>query len=202
MKKKEKKERESGSDSIHVTMHIVSRRKREDHRRDFGLKGLAKCAESGLREVLQPIQNGEVLAKKLGLPHPVPVKWNIEVVALREGLKPLQNHIPVMVSVAGVPNLMERLKPELLEEITNILFKEIRNVETSREFAEELGYDTDKPAKFHVYLPNQVKLRGPARPQHAQGDGDGDGSPPPSGDYGPPVWLEGGWSKGCSSWPW
>jgi hypothetical protein len=182
-------------EAIHVTMHIVSRKKAEALKAD---RHIHTHANEALKALMHPIESGEELAKRLSLPANVPIKWNVEIAALHDGFHTHEDHIPIMISVAGVPNLMERLRPEVMEEVTNIIFKEIRHkqAQSSKELATALGYHTDKPTKFHLYLPHQVRVRGPARPDAAQGDGDGDG------DGGPPVWAQGGWSKGCSSWPW
>jgi hypothetical protein len=178
-------------EAIHVTMHIVSRKKAEELKAD---KKIHNQIDAAFKTLMHPVQCGEELARRLSLPAHVPLKWDVEIAAMPEGFHTHQGHIPIMVSVQGVPDLMERLRPEVVEEVTNILFKEIRNAHSTAKLAKALGYDTEKPSKFHVYLPHQVRVRGPVQTNGGDGDGDGDG--------GPPVWVEGGWSKGCSSWPW
>lgn len=189
------KSAEQGKELILVTMHIVSRKTTEELRAN---KQIQKQVDAALRELMQPVQSGKELARRLSLPPYVHIRWNVEIAALKEGFHTHEGHIPIMVSVAGVPNIMKKLQPKMVEEVTNILFREIRKEsDSSKELAKALGYDEDKPAKLHLYLPNQVRVRGPALPAGGDGDdGDGDG-----GDA-PPVWVEGGWSKGCSSWPW
>jgi hypothetical protein len=189
---------EQRKEFIHVTMHVASRKTAEELR---GNKQIQSQVDAALRELMHPVQSGEKLARRLSLPPHVHIQWSVEIAALKEGFHTHEGHIPIMVSVAGVPNIMKKLQPEMVEEVTNILFNEIRKESSSsRELAKALGYDDDKPAKLHLYLPHQVRVRGSALPAgYGDGDGDGDGD---GGDGGPPVWLEGGWSKGCSSWPW
>lgn len=172
-------------DSIHVTMHVLSRKSANDLNTD---KQIHRKVDAALNELMQPIKSGRQLSERLSLPADVPIKWNVRVAALNEGFKALEGHIPVMVSVGGVPGIMERLRPGVLEEVTNIIFNEMRKeTAKSKELATTLGYHPEKPAKFHLYLPHQVKLRGPAQ-AGMQGDGD--------------VGVGDGWGKGCSSWPW
>jgi hypothetical protein len=172
---------EVDKEQIHVTMHILARHKAEVLAAD---KDLHLRVDTAMRMLMQPIRSGKELAARLALPAEVPIEWQVKVFALPEDFKSQQGHIPIMISVEGVPNLMERLRPEVMEEITNIIFKEIRNTHASRDLATALGYETEKPLKFHIYLPHQIRVRGPA--EHAGGDGD-------DGD---------GWGKGCNSWPW
>jgi len=180
-------------DSIHVTMHIASRKSVDELKRDHQIQ---HQVDGALKALMQPVKSGEQLAKRLALPAHVPIKWDVEIAAAKQGFHTHEGHIPIMVSVAGVPTIMEKLRGDVIEEITNMLFKELRkDGEHSKTLAKSLGYETEKPHQFHVYLPAQVKVRGPAQPG-AYGDGDGDG------DGGPGVWVQGGWSKGCSSWPW
>lgn len=171
--------------SIHVTMHVLSRKSANDLNTD---KQIQRKVDAALNELMQPIKSGRQLSERLSLPADVPIRWNVRIAALNEGFKALQGHIPVMVSVGGVPGIMEKLRPEVLEEVTNIIFNEMRKeTAKSKELATTLGYQTEKPAKFHLYLPHQVNLRSPAQ-GGMQGDGD--------------VGISGGWAKGCSSWPW
>jgi hypothetical protein len=175
------------TDSIHVTMHVLSRKNATDLKAD---QAIQRKVDVAMHELMQPVKTGGELAKRLALPASVPVKWDVKIAALNEGFKSLEGHIPVMVSIGGVPNVMEKLRPEMIEEVTNLIFKEMRKETTqSKDLAKTLGYETEKPAKFHLYMPHQVRMRGPA-PAHLQGDGDGDGG------------VSGSWSKGCSSWPW
>ena len=181
--------KKTDKEAIHVTMHIASRKKVNELKAD---KQVQQQVDAALKALMHPVKSGEELARRLALPSNVPIKWGVEIAALKEGLHTHEGHIPIMVSVAGVPNIMEKLRPEVLEEVSNMLFKEIRkDAGPSKELAKALGYNTEKPAKFHIYLPHQVQVRGPAHP--GAGGDDGDGSP---------VWVQGGWSKGCSSWPW
>jgi hypothetical protein len=172
---------ESDKDHIHVTMHLLARHKAETLAAD---KDLHRHVDTAMRSLMHPISSGEELAKRLELPANVPIEWEIKVFALPADFQSQQGHIPVMISVEGVPNLMERLRPEVLEETTNIVFKEIRNTHASKDLAKALGYETEKPSKFHIYLPHQIRVRSPAQPVGGDGD-DGDG-----------------WGKGCNSWPW
>jgi len=171
------------TESIHVTMHIVSRKNHDELKKD---QLIHEKVDSALNELMHPLKSGGELARRLSLPAEVPIKWDVQIAALREGFDSLEGHIPIMVSLAGVPNIMDKLQPEVIEEVTNIIFQEIRkDGQRSRDLATTLGYDTEKPAKFHMLLPHQVKMRGPAQPElHGDGD-DGDG-----------------WGKGCHSWPW
>jgi hypothetical protein len=171
------------TESIHVTMHIVSRKSHDDLKKD---QRIHDKVDAALNELMQPLKSGGELAKRLSLPANVPIQWDVEIAALKEGFQSLEGHIPIMVSVAGIPKIMDKLQPEVIEEVTNMIFKEIRkDGQRSKELAKTLGYETEKPAKFHMYLPHQVKLRGPVQPEmHGDGD-DGDG-----------------WGKGCNSWPW
>jgi hypothetical protein len=170
-------------ESIHVTMHVLSRKSAKELQND---QSIQKKVDAAFNELMHPIESGGEVAKRLALPADVPIKWDVKVAALNEGFSSLEGHIPVMVSVAGVPAIMEKLQPDVVEEVTNVLFKEIRkDGQQSKSLAQTLGYETEKPTKFHLYLPHQVKMRGPADPAlHGDGD-DGDG-----------------WGKGCSSWPW
>lgn len=184
-------------DSIHVTMYIASRKSVNELKKD---QQIQHQVDRALETLMQPVKSGEELARRLSLPTNVPVRWNVEIAAVKQGFRSHEGHIPVMVSVAGVPNIMENLRGDVVEEITNILFRELRKgSEHSNALARSLGYETEKQHRFHLYLPSQVKVRGPVeRSSYGDGDGDGDGG----GDSGPPIWAEGGWSKGCSSWPW
>ena len=183
--------KESGKELIHVTMHIVSRKTTEELKAD---KQIERQVDAALKDLMLSVQSGEKLARRLSLPADVHVQWSVEIAALQKGFHTHEDHIPVMVSAAGIPNMMEKLSPELVEEATNVLFKEIRKDSyASKDLAKSLGYDTEKPTNFHLYLPHEVRVRGSASPAD-YGDGD-DGE-------GPPIWVQGGWSKGCSSWPW
>ena len=186
--------KEPVGDAVHVTMHILSRRSDKELRDNKEIYALADATFKGL---MHPLKSQHRLAARLSLPDNLPVKWDVQIAAKREGVDIYEGHIPVMVSVSGRPGLMELLKPDAVEEITNTIFKEIRDVGPSKPFARALGYSTESPSKFHLYLPHQVRVRGGARPDAPYGDGDGDGGGEP-----PPVWVQGGWSKGCSSWPW
>lgn len=173
------------SESIHVTMHVLSRQTADALNTDAKIRDKVDAA---LNELMQPVKNGAELAKRLSLPAHVPIQWDVRIAALNEGFKALEGHIPIMVSLGGVPSLMEKLSPQVVEEVTNLIFAQLTRKSTqSQELATTLGYETDKPARFHLYLPQQVNLRAPAT--GLQGDG---------GDVG----ASGSWSKGCSSWPW
>jgi hypothetical protein len=172
--------------SIHVTMHVVSRKNADDLSKD---QQIHQKVDTALKELMQPVKNGGDLAKRLSLPADVPISWDVKIAALNEGFKALDGHIPVMVSLGGIPSIMEKLRPELVEEVTNLIFNQMRKENTqSKDLAKTLGYETEKPTKFHLYLPHQVNLRGPVQ---AGMHGDG-------GDVG----VSGSWGKGCSSWPW
>ena len=174
------------TDSIHVTMHVLSRKSADDLKTD---QQIHRKVDAALSELMQPIKSGGQLAEKHSLPANAPIKWDVKISALNEGFKSLEGHIPVMVAVGGMPEVMQKLRPEVVEEVTNLIFKEMRKeTAKSKELAKALGYETEKPAKFHLYLPHQVNLRGPVQ---AGMHGDG-------GDVG----VSGSWSKGCSSWPW
>jgi hypothetical protein len=188
------KEPEEG---VHVTMHILSRRSAKELRDD---KEIHALANKTFKSLMRPFKSRGRVAARLSLPEDMPVKWDVEIAARREGVDVYEGHIPIMVSVSGKPGLMEMLNPEAVEEITNTVFKEIRDIDPSRPFARALGYSTEGPAKFHMYLPHQVRVRGRANPEAPYGDGDGDGDG--DGSQPPPVWVQGGWSKGCDSWPW
>lgn len=179
---------------LHVTMHVLARREIGEVKRDRSIKELAQTAFESL---MKSSPGHQRVAKKLSLPDDTAVRFDVEVAGRRDGVKEYEGHIPVMVGVTGKPGLMEQLTPDAMEEIANTVFKEIRDVEPSTKFAEALGYDTSKGAKFHIYLPHQVRLRGPAQGGRPYGDGDGDGD---GGDV--VAWAQGGWSKGCNSWPW
>lgn len=173
------------TESIHVTMHVLSRQTADVLNKDQTIRAKVDAA---LKELMQPVKNGADLATRLSLPANVPIQWDVRVAALNEGFKGLEGHIPVMVSLGGVPSLMEKLRPQVVEEVTNLIFAQMtKESSQSKELATTLGYETDKPAQFHLYLPQQVNLRAPAT--GLQGDG---------GDVG----VSGSWSKGCSSWPW
>jgi hypothetical protein len=176
---------------VHVTMHIVSRRNTHELKADESIKGQVDVA---MKELMQKVQSGNKLAKRLSIPSDAHIQWNVEIAALPKGLSAYEGHIPIMVSVAGVPKIMEKLRTEVMEEATNLLFKEIRaHSGASRDVAKALGYDTDKPTKFHVYLPHQVRVRASATRSDfgdCDCDCDCDCYDPP------PVWVQGGWSKG------
>lgn len=174
--------------SIHVTLHILSRKSHSELSAD---KQIHKKVDTAINELMQPIKSGGQLAQRLSLPANVPVEWNTKINAMDRGFKALEGHIPVMVSVGGVPSIMEKLRPELVEEVTNLIFKEMRKETTqSKDLARTLGYETEKPTKFHLFLPHQVNLHPPAQ-AGLHGDG---------GDV--TVGGGGSWAKGCSSWPW
>ncbi len=196
--KKTQKEMEGIEKSVplvHVTLHVVSRKNTHELKANKRIKDQIDAA---MREFMAPIQSGNKMAKRLSLPSNAYIRWNVEIAALPRGLRAYEGHIPIMVSVTGVPKIMEKLHTDVMEEITNILFKEVRaNSGASKEIATALGYDTDKPAKFHIYLPDQVRVRASASPSDlGDCDCDCDCYDPP------PVWVQGGWSKGCNSWPW
>jgi hypothetical protein len=176
---------------VYVTMHVVSRRNTYELKADKKVMGQVDVAMRGL---MKKVQSGDKLAKRLSIPSDARVKWNLEIAALPKGLSAYEGHIPIMVSVAGVPKIMEKLRTDVMEEATNLLFKEIReHAGASTEVAKALGYDTDKPAKFHVYLPHQVRVNASA----ARGDfGDCDCDCECDCYDAPPVWVQGGWSKG------
>jgi hypothetical protein len=182
-------------DAVHVTMHVLSRRSKGELHRNKEIHALANAT---FKSLMRPLKGQGRLAARLSLPEKIEVKWDVEIAATKKGFDAYKGHIPIMVSVSGKPGLMELLKPEAVEEITSAVFREIREVEPSKPFARALGYSTEDKAKFHLYLPHQVRVRGRAMPGPSAGDGDGDGD----GGQPPPVWVQGGWSKGCSSWPW
>lgn len=184
-----------GGDALNVTMHVLSRRSEEEIRKNKEIHALANATFNAL---MRPMPNQRRIAARLSLPENVDIKWDVQIAARKEGVDVLEGHIPIMVSVAGGPGVMEQLNPQAVEEITDTIFREIRETGPSKPFARALGYDTERPAKFHMYLPHQVRVRGRQDGgPHAMGDGDGDGS---GGDVS--VWAQGGWSKGCNSWPW
>jgi hypothetical protein len=185
------KGKEASRELIHVTMHVVSRKATEELRAD---KHIERQVDAALRDLMHPVQSGKELARRLSLPSAAHVQWSVEIAALRKGVHTHEGHIPIMVSVAGVPGIMEKLRPEVVEEVTNVLFKEIRKGSyASKDLAKALGYDADKPANFHLYLPHEVRVRGSAGPIDY---GDGDDDDDDDGGYESPVWVEGGWSKG------
>lgn len=190
-----------GDAGVRVTMHVLSRRSEEEIRKNKELYGLANAT---FKSLMQPMPTQRRIAARLSLPENVDIKWDVQIAARKKGVEAFEGHIPIMVSVSGQPGLMEQLNPQAVEEITDTIFREIRDTGPSKPFARALGYDIEKPHKFHMYLPHQVRVRGRAQgggPPGTYGDGDGDGGD--GGDGGDVVaWLEGGWSKGCSSWPW
>lgn len=184
------------TESIHVTMHVVSRRNARDLTTDKQIHSKVKAV---MNKLMEPVRNGRQLAKRLSLPANVPIQWDVKVAAVDDGFRTPQDQVPVMVSVGGVPSIMEKLRPEVVEEITNLVFSEIRKETTdAEELAATLGYRTEKPAKFHLYLPQQLKSRSPAQAA-MHGDGDGDTGGDIGGDF---VGGGGGWAKGCQNWPW
>jgi hypothetical protein len=191
----EMKGKETSVPLINVTMHVVSRKSTQELKADKCIKGHVDAALKGL---MTKVTSSDKLAKRLSIPSNAHIKWNVEIAALPKGLHAYEGHIPIMISVTGIPKIMETLHGDVMEEITNTLFEEIRaHSGASTDVAKALGYDTDKPAKFHIYLPDQVRVRESA---HAQACGDCDCDC--DCECQPPVWLQGGWSKGCSSWPW
>lgn len=182
------------TESIHVTMHVVSRKNADDLSID---QQIHSKVDAVVNKLMEPVRNGRQLAERLSLPANVPILWDVKIAAVDDGFHALQDQVPVMVSVGGVPSIMEKLRPEVVEEITNLIFNEIRKETTeTKELATALGYQTDKPAKFHVCLPQQLKSRSPAQAaMHGDGDGDTGGD---LGDFG----GGGGWAKGCHNWPW
>jgi|GEM_PF-4290540 len=185
-----KQEHETG---VKVTMHILSRKSEEEIRKNKELHGLANAT---FKSLMNPTPHQRRIHARLSLPEQVDISWDVQIAARKEGVEALEGHIPIMVSVSGKAGLMEHLNPQAMEEITDTIFREIRETGPSKPFARALGYETEKPAKFHLYLPHQVRVRGhaPGAGPDAYGDGDGDGDVS--------AWVQGGWSKGCSSWPW
>lgn len=189
---------DQGDAAVRVTMHVLSRRTEEEIKKNKEIKGLANAT---FKSLMQPTPNQRRLAARLSLPDDVNIAWDVQIAARKEGVEVFEGHIPIMVSVSGKSALMEQLNPQAVEEITDTIFREIRDTGPSKPFARALGYDTEKPAKFHMYLPHQVRVRGRAQgggPPGSYGDGDGDGGD--GGDVS--AWVQGGWSKGCNSWPW
>jgi hypothetical protein len=177
----------------HVTMHVVSRKTTYELKTDRSIK---RIVDAALRDIMQPILSGDKLAEILSIPSGIDIQWNVELVAFKKGFHVDNGDIPIMVSIWGVPSLMEKLHGAMMEEATSQLFKEINGQsDASREVATALGYDVNKAAKFRVFLPDQVQALTPIPADLGDCDCDCDCDCSP-------VWAEGGWAKGCSSWPW
>jgi hypothetical protein len=184
------------TESIHVTMHVISRKNARDLGNDSEIHGKV---EAVMNKLMEPIRNGRQLANRLCLPANVPIEWDVRVAAVLDGFRAPHDQVPVMLSVGGVPSIMEKLLPDVAEEMTNLIFNEIRKETTdTRELAAMLGYESQKPAKFQLCLPQHLKSRSPAA---MYGDGDGDGGGNTGGDFGD-FGGGGGWAKGCNNWPW
>jgi hypothetical protein len=184
------------TESIHVTMHVVSRKNADDLDTD---KQIQSKVDALVSRLMDPVRNGRQLAERLSLPADVPIQWNVKVAAVNDGFRAPQGEVPVMISVGGVPGIMEKLRPQIAEEITNLIFNEIRK-ETieAKELATAIGYQTGEAAKFHFYLPQLLKSQSPAQTA-MYGDGDvGGDTGGDIGDFG----GGGGWAKGCHNWPW
>src|SRR4051812_19641206 len=94
-------------DSIHVTMHIASRKSVEELKKD---RQIHTQVDGALKALMHPLKSGEQVAKRLSLPANVPIKWDVEIAAAKQGFHSHEGHIPVMVSVAGLPNIMSTLR--------------------------------------------------------------------------------------------
>jgi len=185
---------------ISVTLHVFSRQSRMELNIN---RSIREHVRNALKDLMDIVSNSDNLTKRLLIPSDVPVKWNIEITVMPKGLNTFEGHIPMMVSVAGIPKIMENLRGEVMEEVTNTLFDVVRtHPKASRELAETLGYHTDKPMKFHVYLPDQLRVRDSADSLD-MGDCDCDCHDCDCHDcWDCDCYDCGGWSKGCNSWPW
>ncbi len=175
---------------ISVTLHVFSRKSKQKLKIDKSIKGQVHAA---LKDLMEKVSRNDKLAKRLSIPSDTPVKWNVEITAIAKGFITFEGHIPMMVSVAGIPKIMENLHGEVMEEATNALFDAVRaHPGASRDLAKALGYETDKPVKFRVYLPDQLRVRESANGL-AIGDCDCDCDCP---SYDCDCYDCGGWSKG------
>jgi len=162
--KKDKKEEGQMQDQkkmISVTLHVFSTKTRQKLKID---KNLKSQVDTAVKDIMKKVSSSDNLAKRLSIPSDTPVKWNVEITAIAKGLITFEGHIPMMVSVAGIPKIMENLHGAVMEEVTNTLFDAVRaHPSVSKDVAKALVYDTHKPVKFRVYLPDQLRVRESAR---------------------------------------
>ena len=166
-------------EALKVTLEVMANKSEKQ------LSSAHERLDSLIEKAFEPVTaaTGSELASRLAIPS-IPIAFTVVVKA---GTSADVKSVPVHVTVANAPKMVESLKG-LQDEVENVLFHNLRKGNPPKELLEALGYDVTASPKFRLSFP------------HSKPEGIAPRDVDIAAQCGPGTSYS--WGKGCNNWPW